>query len=251
MKYKNYIFDLYGTLIDIETNEEKHSLWKTLADLYACFGAVYEPKELKKRFKYLDKEARKKTSEQLGVTHSEIKLEKVFLQLYKEKTDESSRKIENEDLFAEMLANTFRVVSRKYLRLFPETLHVLETLKENGCKIYLLSNAQAIFTRPEIHLMGIDKYFDVIYISSDFDVKKPEKIFLQTLMEQESLNPAETVMIGNEMESDVKIAVLCQIDGIFINLLHEDSEAIGKRSEKAGIQQSYTVIEDIGEVLNY
>ena len=28
MKYKNYIFDLYGTLIDINTNEWSAQLWK-------------------------------------------------------------------------------------------------------------------------------------------------------------------------------------------------------------------------------
>ena len=31
MKYENYIFDLYGTLVDIHTDEEKTELWEKLA----------------------------------------------------------------------------------------------------------------------------------------------------------------------------------------------------------------------------
>lgn len=251
MNYKNYIFDLYGTLLDISTNEEKYSLWKYMADLYAAYGAVYTPNELKRRFRTLDREAREKMCKEKNVTFSEIKLEKVFLQLYKEKADAKEFSLENEALWADMIANTFRVISRKYVRPYPQTLHTLKTLKENGKKIYLLSNAQAVFTRPEIRLSGIEEYFDVMYISSDFDVKKPEKIFLQTLLENEGLNPKESVMIGNEMESDVKIADLCGIDGIYINLNHEDEKTIQKRRKALGIQQEFAVIEDIGGVLEH
>ena len=39
MKYKNYIFDLYGTLIDINTNEWSAQLWKKMAILYGYYGA--------------------------------------------------------------------------------------------------------------------------------------------------------------------------------------------------------------------
>ena len=31
MRYQNYIFDLYGTLVDIHTDENKASLWKKIA----------------------------------------------------------------------------------------------------------------------------------------------------------------------------------------------------------------------------
>lgn len=251
MQYKNYVFDLYGTLVDVSTDEKKLSLWKTMADLYGCYGAIYEPKALRKRFFQMDQEEREKMSLVKGTPWPEIQLEKVFLRLLKEAPAGTLRLPEQEDVWAELMANTFRVVSRKYLRLFPETLHVLQTLKEQDCRIYLLSNAQAIFTRPEIHLMGIEEYFDAMYLSSDFDLKKPEPAYLRLLMEKEGLKPSETVMIGNEMESDVKIADACGIDAIFVNLLHEAPEAIQAKRERYGIRQKFAVVEDIGEVVNY
>ena len=48
--YKNFIFDLYGTLVDINTNEWKHSLWKNMAMIYSLGGAQYTAKELKKAY---------------------------------------------------------------------------------------------------------------------------------------------------------------------------------------------------------
>ena len=44
--YKNYIFDLYGTLIDINTDEWSAKLWKSLQILYAYHGAEYTPQEI-------------------------------------------------------------------------------------------------------------------------------------------------------------------------------------------------------------
>ena len=48
--YKNYIFDLYGTLVDIHTDEESPLLWEKMADFYSVYGADYEPGELRKAY---------------------------------------------------------------------------------------------------------------------------------------------------------------------------------------------------------
>ena len=45
----NYIFDLYGTLVDIHTNESKASLWKNMAQIFSMMGVTYTAPELKKR----------------------------------------------------------------------------------------------------------------------------------------------------------------------------------------------------------
>ena len=40
--YKNYIFDYYGTLVDILTDEKDPMLWDKLAQLYQAYGAAYK-----------------------------------------------------------------------------------------------------------------------------------------------------------------------------------------------------------------
>lgn len=45
--FKNYLFDLYGTLVDINTDEDSKGLWGKLALFYKLKGADYTSKELK------------------------------------------------------------------------------------------------------------------------------------------------------------------------------------------------------------
>ena len=62
--YKNCIFDLYGTLVDIHTNEKKEELWEKLAMLYRYYGADYETEELRTMYAILVKGNRKKQQKQ-------------------------------------------------------------------------------------------------------------------------------------------------------------------------------------------
>ena len=50
VQYDNYVFDLYGTLVDIHTEEDFPKLWEKLALFFGYYGAIYEPKELQKRY---------------------------------------------------------------------------------------------------------------------------------------------------------------------------------------------------------
>ena len=77
------------------------------------------------------------------------------------------------------LAKMFRVISIEELKLFPGVPEMLQRLKDAGKKIFLLSNAQALFTAPEISLLGLTRYFDgtpaLIGLAG---VKKPDPAFL-------------------------------------------------------------------------
>lgn len=47
MRYRHCIFDLYGTLVDIRTDERSPRLWVRMAELYRRNGAVFQPGELR------------------------------------------------------------------------------------------------------------------------------------------------------------------------------------------------------------
>ena len=48
--YTNYIFDLHGTLIDINTDEESTEFWYKLSLFYSFKGALYTAEELKESY---------------------------------------------------------------------------------------------------------------------------------------------------------------------------------------------------------
>ena len=82
--YQNYIFDLYGTLIDIWTDENDPMLWQRMAEIYSCCGAEYSAEALKVAYQRIAVEEQDRLGAQNGSRFPEIKLETVFLRLWKE-----------------------------------------------------------------------------------------------------------------------------------------------------------------------
>lgn len=86
--YHNFIFDLYGTLVDIHTNENKTSLWKRLALFYSFQGASYTGRELRNRYRQLETAASKVPS---SYTCPEICAADIFRTLYVENKSNPQR----------------------------------------------------------------------------------------------------------------------------------------------------------------
>ncbi len=231
--YRNYIFDLYATLIDIRTDPADLKLWHRMADLYRCYGADYEPDTMRTRYQAMDREERIR----MRCSFPEPDLRIVFarLLLEAEKSHTCSAKLlgrEIEELrqkpqdYIDAVAEsdwcisvmtTFRICSYKHIRLYPDTIETLRELRRNNCGIYLLSNAQAVFTRPEIERFGLNRWFDGIYLSSDYGIMKPDPEFMEILLEKENLDRRHCVMVGNELESDMTIAMETGVNGIWLN----------------------------------
>ncbi len=198
--YRNCIFDLYGTLVDIHTDEEKPELWEKLALFYRYYGADYEPEELQECYEKLVKQKTFEISKDIPkqrMCYPEMKLEEVFQELYALKNAEVSL------THAMYTGQLFRIFSTEYIRLYEGTLQMLESLKKNGKKIYLLSNAQRIFTEYEIRALGLEPYFEKIYLSSDCGWQKPDGQFFDRLLTECGLSKEESVMIGNDGTCDV------------------------------------------------
>ncbi len=209
--YKNFIFDLYGTLVDINTNEWKHSLWKNMAMIYSLGGAQYTAKELKKAYyDYLAEEIANIPKEKY-TTNSEPQIEKVFARMYTEKGVECSAET------ATYTGRVFRALSIKYIRLYDGVQELFTAIREHDGKIYLLSNAQRIFTEPEIRMTGIYDDFDYVMISSDEGCAKPDRMFYQRLLDKFGLDPKESIMIGNDYIADIKGSYEAGIDSLYLH----------------------------------
>lgn len=192
--YKNYIFDIYGTLVDINTDEDKNELWEKLALFYSYKGATYTDKEIKKCYLEKVKRIRK---EFIGIEYPDFDLRIIFNELYEDKNIETSKQLIDDT------AQIFRVLSINKLKLYDGVVEFLEKLKAKGKKLYVLSNAQKIFTLYEIKLLGIYDYFDDIFLSSDYNVCKPESEFYKALIQKYKLNVEESIMIGNDYMADI------------------------------------------------
>lgn len=215
--YEIYVFDLYGTLVDINTDEDNMDIWEKLSLFYGYYNAHYSKEELKQSYKDLIKEKEinlKSTLEQdPKYSHEaspEIELTEVFLELYLNKGINADKSL------AVHTGQLFRILTTKYLRLYDGTINLLEDLKKRNKKIYLLSNAQRIFTEYEMNLLDITKYFDGILISSDYKTKKPDKRFFDILIDKYNINPTSTLFIGNDSKTDILGAKSVYFDTYYI-----------------------------------
>lgn len=183
----NFLFDLYGTLADIKTDEEKDELWSGFASL------LRESDGEKVREEYLD--ICKKYADSREHRFVEFDLLHVFEEMLESRGYDKRH--------ASAAAREFRVLSRERLRLFPCVADILRGLKERGAGVYLVSNAQACFTRDELCEIGISELFDGILISSDAGVKKPHGAIFERAFELFGIKGEECFYVGNDLHDDV------------------------------------------------
>lgn len=204
--YKNYIFDLYGTLVDIRTNESKIYLWQKMSDIYSSYGAIYDAAELRDAYRMLCQEFSMELPE-----NGEINVKEVFEQLFKRKGVTASGAL------LKHVAITFRTLSRQKIEVYPGVKEALRELKRRGKGVYLLSNAQSDFTRPEIEMLRLKNCFDGIFISSEVGYKKPSREFFEKLLETYQLDPETCLMVGNDESADIMGAQMVGMDSLYMH----------------------------------
>lgn len=219
MTYTDLIFDLYGTLVDIHT-EENDLVWEKTALYFGFYGAAYSGPELKAAFQ----NAMHNREAQAGQSYEcfpDIPFEEIMKELFI-----AHGVKENTDTLSLNAAQVFRISSIEYICLYPHVKAALNTLKENGYRLWLLSNAQRAFTAYELRLLGLDHCFDGIYISSDYMCRKPDVRFFMALIDAQQLDPAKCLMIGNDRTTDIAGAQTAGLATLYMhtNLTPADQE---------------------------
>ena len=196
MKYTDLVFDLYGTLVDIHT-EENDYVWEHTAIYFGFYGAHYTGPELKEAFRAA-MSAREAAAGQSYECFPDIPFELVMAELFRAKGI-----ADNADALGINAAQLFRILSIEYLRLYPGALEALAMLREKGFRLWLLSNAQQVFTAYELRHLGLGAQLDGIYLSSDYRCRKPDLRFYRALLEDQGLSPETCLMIGNDRHTDI------------------------------------------------
>ena len=128
----------------------------------------------------------------------DIPFEQVMEELFRVKGVE-----ENAQKLGVQAAQLFRISSMEYIRLYPGVLEALEKLRHAGFRLWLLSNAQQIFTAYELRHLGLGAQFDGVYLSSDYGCRKPDKRFYEALLRDRKLVAENCLMIGNDRHTDI------------------------------------------------
>ena len=226
---KNFVFDLYGTLIDIRTDEYSEKFKTKYLKYLKKFGAG--PTFFEKLYSIL--------SSFSGCEEPDI------LSVLLKAVEESGGRMTKQS--AEEAALKFRKLSTHRLKLYGGVKKLLKGLKSRGAKIYLLSNAQASFTVYELKRLGIYNLFDGIELSSDFGKKKPSPEFFAHLVGKYSLDVAETVYTGNDIDCDIVPSKGAGMYAVYINTaISPAQDDISRATHIADF-----ATDDISEAYNY
>ncbi len=210
MRYTDLVFDLYGTLVDIHT-EENNLVWEKTALYFGYYGADYTGESLKAAFQ-AEMTRREAVAGQSYEVFPDIPFDMVLADLFRAKGI-----TENADLLGLNAAQVFRIASTEYIRLYDHVIEALETLRKKGFRLWLLSNAQRAFTAYELRLLGLGPQFDKVYLSSDYQCRKPDLRFFQVLMAEQQLDPSRTLMIGNDRETDIAGAMNAGLSTLYMH----------------------------------
>lgn len=212
MTCTDLIFDLYGTLVDIHTDENA-LVWEKTALYFGFHGASYTGDALREAFD-LAMASREAQAGQSYECFPDIPFEEVMAELFRNKGI-----TEQADELGFHAAQLFRISSIEYIRLYPGVPEALQKLRKRGYRLWLLSNAQHVFTAYELQLLGLGPQFDGVYLSSDYGCRKPDTRFFRALIDGEKLNPAHCLMIGNDRNTDIAGA---QSAGLATLYMHSD-----------------------------
>ena len=213
MRYRDCIFDLYGTLVDIRTDETLPGLWEDLAAWYRGYGADYAPGELRDAYFQTVRKMEGGAGPLRGDAHEahpEIRLELAFQELFRAKGVDAGPDL------AVRAGGRFRKGSLDYIRLYDGAAELLRALRANGQGVWLLSNAQRIFTVYELQTLGIWALFDGVYLSSDYGCKKPDRRFFEALLKERGIARSGAVMIGNDGVCDIQGARAVGLSTLYI-----------------------------------
>jgi len=228
MRYTDLVFDLYGTLVDIHT-EENDLAWEKTALYFGYYGARYSAEELKTDYESA-MAARESEAGQSYEMYPDIPFDAVLADLFRAKGV-----TENADALGLNAAQVFRVTATEYIRLYDGVPEALAALKSQGFRLWLLSNAQRAFTAYELQHLALGSQFDGIYLSSDYQCRKPDVRFYRALLEDHTLDPARCLMIGNDRETDIAGAKACGMSTLYIHTnLTPAHQAVARRSMLPG-----------------
>jgi putative hydrolase of the HAD superfamily len=132
----------------------------------------------------------------------------------------------HDQLLAEELGEKYDIECRARHHRFADVLDCLDDLSDSYT-LGLITNGASCLQREKLATAGLDEYFDVVVVSAEFGVAKPDpSIFEHALSllrsdregpDHEGPDREHAVMIGDSLTRDVDGAIAAGLQAIWVN----------------------------------
>lgn len=233
MEIQAILFDVNGTLIDIETDEGRGRIYRVMSRFFDYQNASVAPDKLRERYFELMAEQFKASREE----HPEFDVVALWQTLLQEElgathalppeTETETKRPQQLPLF---LAQLHRALSRRRLELYPDIVPVLEELRRRYA-LGIVTDAQRAYAEPEMRAVGLDGFFSPIIVSGDYGYRKPDPRLFARAVKALQLHPEQVVYVGNDMYRDIFGAQQAGMYTVFFSTQYGNKEYNGVEAD--------------------
>jgi putative hydrolase of the HAD superfamily len=225
-KYKYLFFDLDRTLWDYDANSAQ------------ALTGIYEDYQLNRHFDSNNEflSVYNHHNDQLWDDYRNGFIKKEELRTKRFELTLREKKIDDPKLCVE-IGERYMYVTPRLNMLAPNTMMTLEYLWEMNYRLYILTNGFLSTQKKKMAFSEIDKFFIRIFSSEEIGVNKPRKGIFHWAVSSIHAHKRECLMVGDDLEVDIRGAMNYGIDAVWYNPGQTKSEFI----------PTYTIT-DIGEL---
>jgi putative hydrolase of the HAD superfamily len=128
----------------------------------------------------------------------------------------------DDQVIALKLSTEYKEIRNSEHVLYPDTISVLTKLKA-AYKLGLITNGTPDLQWKKIHGGNLEHFFEYIAISGEHGFAKPDTRLFEIILNKISSDPSGSLMIGNNMRTDIKGAQQAGLKTIWI---HRDGEGV-------------------------
>ena len=126
-----------------------------------------------------------------------------------------------------MFCRKYRQFRRDYdaaVQVVRGSRELLDRLTADGIRLAIVTNNLVAEQIPKLQQLKLDHYFEVVTISEAVGVSKPDPIIFEVTLEKLSLSPADVVMIGDSLTSDIAGARAAGIRCVWLKRREDSSD---------------------------
>ncbi len=231
MDIRALLFDVNGTLIDIETDEGLEEIYRAIGHFLWYQGISLHRWEVRDLYFQIMQRQRAESKEKFP----EWNAVEVWRELLDSRASDYTRSLplEKREQLPLFLAELHRGIARKRLRLYPQVQETLDQLRPHY-RMAVVSDAQSAYAVPELRAVGLLNYFNPIIVSGDYGYRKPDPRLFQKALDALQVEPEQALFLGNDLYHDILGAQQVGMKAILVSFDQS-------RTEQQPISPDYTI----------